>query len=136
MALDDNHDDDDDLEGDDSDEDTEACPFCGADTCEHHALSLDLTFREVLGGALYEACGHRLSRITSSLAGDDEDAEVDDEAFDQLEELLDELPHLVSIHSEFHGGPGQSSALRHYWVENPATLPVLKASLMWDGATP
>lgn len=64
--------------------DSELCPYCGQDTCEHHALSLDLTFREVIGGALFEASGYRLARIKSALAGDDEDADIEVQAFEQL----------------------------------------------------
>lgn len=116
------------------DTDTEACPFCGCDTCEHHALSLDLTFREVLGGALFDACLHRLSRISALLAGDDEDADVEAEAFEQLEDALATLPGLVDVYSEFQGGPGQSSAMRHYWTVQPSSLPTLRATLMWGAS--
>lgn len=112
-----------------NDVNSELCPYCGQDSCDHHALSLDLTFREVIGGALFEACAYRLARIRSALAGDDEDADVEVEAFEQLEEVLDGLPDLQDVYSEFQGGPGQSSALRHYWVELPSSLPLLQAVL-------
>jgi hypothetical protein len=104
---------------------SELCPYCGQDTCEHHVASLDLTFRQVVGGALYEACDECLSRIMATLGGGNEDADVEAEAFERLEEVLEDLPGLHPVDSEFHGGPGQSSAMRHYWVEDPSTLPAL-----------
>lgn len=109
--------------------DTELCPYCGQDSCEHHAISLDLTFRQVVGGALFEECAACLARITATLAGDDEDADVEDDAFERMEEVLGELPGLHDIDSEFHGGPGQSSAMRHYWIRDPAMLPGLSSLL-------
>src|SRR5690349_9852481 len=52
---------------------TEHCPFCGADSCLHHVASLDLTFREIVGGALFEACSIYLARRAEELATDGED---------------------------------------------------------------
>jgi hypothetical protein len=109
--------------------DTELCPYCGQDTCEHHAISLDLTFRQVVGGALFEECDTCLARITAMLAGDDEDPDVAEEAFERMEEVLGELPGLHAIDSEFEGGPGQSSAMRHYWIRDPTMLPGLSSRL-------
>lgn len=111
---------------DEDEVDSELCPYCGQDTCGHHAASLDLTFRQVVGGALYRACGNCLSRITATLEAGNEDADVEAEAFERLEEVLEDLPGLHPVDSEFHGGPGQSSAMRHYWVEDPSTLPALE----------
>lgn len=114
--------------------DTENCPFCGADVCTHHAVSLDLTFREVVGGELFEACGSYLARRKAELAIDDEDANVSDQAFDDLEALVGGHPDVVALISEWEGGPGQSSLMRHCWIAQPQSMAALARSLSDDGS--
>lgn len=109
-------------EDEDEKENIENCPFCGADTCAHHVASLDLTYRQVVGGGAFDACSSYLARREEELAANNDAEQASDSAFDDLEALLDELPAVVGIRTEYEGGPGQSSVMRHYWVEPPKAM--------------
>lgn len=112
------------------DDDNELCPYCGNEGCPHHIATLDLTSREVVGGALYDAARSCLQEITEKLVNVEEDADLEGEAFEQLEDVLESLPGVVGIDSEWQGGPGQSSAVRHYWVEDEDTIAELAARMV------
>ena len=100
-------------------EDEEAvCPFCqSADSCKHHLLSVDVTFRQIGGGALYEEFTDLWVKRSDS----------EDPSFDErkvFEELLDEARKLADseVESDFEGGPGQSSANIKFYCSSPARV--------------
>jgi hypothetical protein len=119
-AEDDDAEDDDTEDEDTEDEDTEdegteetVCPFCqSADSCEHHLLSVDTTFRETIGGALFKEFAEVWGELYES-----DDLMDEDEAFDELLEEISELADSEE-ESDFEGGPGQSSATMHYYCSS------------------
>lgn len=92
------------------------CPYCGSgDECEHLLLTVDLTFRESLGGALYGW----FRSAWNAVCRDNEDNDTFDE-FAAFAELIDRVEAHAAFSSddEFNGAPGQSSAYRLYWCES------------------
>ena len=119
-------------EGEDSEDtepDTDACPFCVSNDCDHHLVTLDLTFGQVAGGLLADVCGEFLVRSWESndnATGTNEDS---DAPIEVLEQCLEQLENVVGISSEWQGGPGQSSAVRHFWTDQPEQISALAKSL-------
>lgn len=117
--------------------DSQNCPFCDADTCVHYAATLDLTERQVLGGALYRACEDFIERESAKRLAviKDADEDADDESevfyavFDELEAVLDDLSELTPAECESHGGPGQASAMKLYWAMDPSDIPRIEKKL-------
>ena len=103
------------------------CPFCNAaNPCEHHLVSIDLTFREILGGPLSEWLSARLAELYER-----EESNEDFCVSDSLEDIL----YDVSVASDgereedFEGAPGMSSSIRHFYCSTDARVAVAVATL-------
>ena len=80
------------------------CPFCNAaNPCEHHLVSIDLTFREILGGPLSEWLSARLAELYER-----EESNEDFCVSDSLEDIL----YDVSVASDGERG-GLRRCSRH-----------------------
>lgn len=106
-------------------EDPDRCPYCGEDACPHLALRMDMTFREILGGTLHASCKQFLERVNLEPEHVEAVAGRGRDALTHLEELLEGFEDLFFADAETDGVPGQSSAIRSYWVEDPSRLPSL-----------
>lgn len=104
-----------------------ACPYCDSeDLCDHLLLLVDLTFKDVIGGALNDAFRAKWHAIL------DENSERDD--FNENEAflvLLDDVSCLADEQRywEFEGGPGQSSDYQAYFCHS--TESISKALATW-----
>lgn len=99
-----------------------ACPYCNSeDSCEHLLLQVDLTFRDAVGGELYEAFRKKWFSILE--ANEDSDNFDEREAFEQL---LEDVACLADAEScwEFEGGPGQSCDYQTYFCSNKKTIAI------------
>ena len=95
-------------------------PFCNSeDSCEHLLLQVDLTFRDAVGGVIYEAFREKWFSIL--------DANEDNEDFDEgeaFERLLEDVACLADAENcwEFEGGPGQSCNYQAYFCSSKKTI--------------
>lgn len=91
------------------------CPFCDdTNSCEHHLLTVDATFRGAEGGELYEAFTKRWAEL--------QQAEEDNPKFNEgqkFDELLNEVNDLADAEMNFEidQGPGMSSAYQSYYCK-------------------
>lgn len=101
---------------DDTEESDEPrCPFC-ADTnsCEHHLLTVDATFRGAEGGELYEAFNKRWAALNEA---EEENPKFDEgQVFDDLLEDVNDLAD-AEMNFEIDQGPGMSSAYQSYYCK-------------------
>lgn len=91
------------------------CPFC-ADTnsCEHHLLTVDATFRGAVGGELYRAFKKRWAAL--------QEAEEDNPQFDEdqeFDDLLEDVNDLADAEMDFEIDqvPGMSSTYQSYYCK-------------------
>lgn len=101
---------------DDEPDSSPGCPYCdSSEGCEHLLLTVDTTFREAVGGELYEWFRETWS-ATFDTDGDD-DAFDERVAFDELLERV-EAEADTAREDEFDGAPGQSSAYRVFYCSS------------------
>lgn len=92
------------------------CPYCDSeDSCDHLLLRVDTTFREALGGEVYDWFRKAWSETFRAHA--DDDAFDEGSAFDDLLERV-EAEADSAQDDEFNGAPGQSSAYRVFYCSS------------------
>jgi hypothetical protein len=90
------------------------CPYCdSAGSCEHHLLTVDLTFREAHGGKLYHEFNGRLGEARSHSRKQLSEAEIFEEVVGEVSALADKC---ITEFADL--GPGQSSEYEHYYCQN------------------
>lgn len=101
---------------DDTEESEESsCPFCSdTNSCEHHLLTADTTFRSAEGGELYEAFRKRWSAVRE--AHEDNPKFNERQAFDDLLEEVNDLAD-AEMNFEIDQGPGMSSDYQSYYCK-------------------
>jgi hypothetical protein len=92
------------------------CPYCGSvDSCGHHLLTVDITFREAHGGGLYREFNRRLGALDSHFGEQMSEEEIFDEVLGEVALLADkDITEFADL------GPGQSSEYEHYYCDSKA----------------
>jgi hypothetical protein len=94
----------------------QGCPYCNSrEGCDHVLLSVDITFRESVGGPLYE--WFRQSWYDAFDENGDSDEFDEGGAYDELLALV-EAHADTTQYDEFSGAPGQSSAYRIFYCSS------------------
>lgn len=90
------------------------CPFCGSvDSCGHHLLTVDITFREAHGGGLYDEFNRRLGAMNFHFGKQMSEWEIFNQVLGEVALLADQ-----SITEFADPGPGQSSEYEHYYCDS------------------
>jgi hypothetical protein len=110
------NDDEENADSETQDGDAEArCPYCDSiEDCDHLVLMVDRTFREALGGLLWQDFGSRWADICNET----EDPDFNEsQAFD---ELLDEVDSLCDseVRSSPNSAPGLTSSYSSYFCSS------------------
>ncbi|QCP47918.1 hypothetical protein FAZ95_01210 [Trinickia violacea] len=98
-------------------EEPPVCPYCDElGSCPHLLLNVEVTFRTVESGVLFDAFNARLLSAAEQNGGNPSCDGSD--RFDQLLSEVDELADAVRYWT-FEDGPGMSSNFQLYYAESP-----------------
>lgn len=93
------------------------CPYChSTDQCQHLLLTVDLTFREAVNGALSVSFN---KRWFADLEAGQQSRDFDESA--SFEEFLSDVECIsdFDLSFEFEGGPGNSCTYRSFYSKEP-----------------
>lgn len=115
------------------------CPYCGEEgDCPHALLAMDITGRDLLGGALYDlavSCQLDLQEMRDTWEEGGLNPDELPDPFERISHAMDALPsRCVSLSVD--GQPGLSGGGEIYYTDTPHLIPHLEdlfRCAYWEG---